>query len=111
MDHIGLQIEDDFFIVPTTRKEVDEHGGVNHSCEPNLGLSGPIILVAIQDIAPGEECFFDYAFSETDFEAFDCGCGKALCRKRVGPEDWKKEDIQKKYGMFFSPYIQRKFNA
>ena len=37
---------------------------VNHSCEPNCGLSGQIALVALRRLEPGEEVCFDYAMSD-----------------------------------------------
>ena len=54
----GLQISDDFLLTVATPEEAM----FNHSCEPNLGLSGPIIIVAIRDIQPDEEVFFSYFF-------------------------------------------------
>jgi hypothetical protein len=42
-----------------------EHEGVmmlvNHSCEPNVGMGGNILLVSMRDIAAGEELTIDYA--------------------------------------------------
>lgn len=34
---------------------------INHSCEPNVGFAGNIVLVAMRDISPGEELTTDYA--------------------------------------------------
>jgi hypothetical protein len=34
---------------------------INHSCEPNVGLSGNTALVAMRDIGPGEELTTDFA--------------------------------------------------
>jgi SET domain-containing protein len=34
---------------------------VNHSCEPNLGMGGNVLLVAMREIAAGEELTIDYA--------------------------------------------------
>jgi SET domain-containing protein len=33
---------------------------LNHSCEPNVGFAGNIVLVAMRDISPGEELTTDY---------------------------------------------------
>ncbi|HTQ89004.1 MAG TPA: SET domain-containing protein [Streptosporangiaceae bacterium] len=32
---------------------------INHSCEPNVGFAGNIVLVAMRDISPGEELTTD----------------------------------------------------
>jgi len=37
---------------------------VNHSCDPNCGLVGAVLVVAMRDIEPGEEITFDYAMSD-----------------------------------------------
>jgi SET domain-containing protein len=34
---------------------------VNHSCEPNVGMGGNVLLVSMRDIAPGGELTIDYA--------------------------------------------------
>jgi len=109
MGHVGIQIDDNFFIVPTTRKELEETGIFNHSCDPNCGMQGTIKLIAIKDIKKGEELVFDYAFVESLMEQFECKCGSPNCRKIIKPTDWKIPDLQKRYGEYFSPYLKAKF--
>lgn len=108
MGHVGIQIDDDFFIVPSSRQELKEKGVFNHSCEPNLGYSNSITLAAIRDIKQGEELVFDYAFSESYHKSFPCSCGNTNCRKEIGPEDWKLPELQEKYKEYFSPYLKVK---
>jgi SET domain-containing protein len=105
---VGIQINDRFFICPSDEKELEETGAFNHSCEPNLGLIDSLTFVAIKDIEPGDELTFDYAMTETQASSFDCNCGSFSCRKRVESTDWKRVELQKRYGEFFSPYIRRK---
>ena len=104
--HAGVQISDDFFMVPASRDELEVQGIINHACEPNVGLRSSVELVAIRDIKQGEEVFLDYAFMETFFEPFDCSCGNAACRKRITADDWQLQDIQKQYRNYFSPYLK-----
>lgn len=73
----------------------------NHCCEPNAGLrifGTTVELVAIRDIAPGEEIRFDYSttLDEEDFE-FDCLCGAAGCRGRVRDGKHLPEDVWRRY--------------
>ncbi len=107
--HAGFQIDEDFFICPTTIGEYKETGVFNHSCEPNVGFVDSIKLVAIKNINKGEELAFDYAFSEIEFESFECNCGSKNCRKTITPDDWKIPELQRKYGKYFSPYLRAKF--
>lgn len=55
----------------------------NHSCDPNCGYDG-LNVVALRDIAKGDELTLDYAdfCSETSAE-FPCACGAANCRGYV----------------------------
>ena len=50
-----IQISEDLFIGPSSAAE--REGGMmhlNHSCEPNLGMQGQIVYVALRDIARDE---------------------------------------------------------
>ena len=106
--HIGIQISDDFFIVPSTREEVDIGGVFNHSCSPNCGFNNTFTLIAMNDIKSGKELVFDYAFCETTNHEFECKCGSKNCRKIIKPTDWKLEEIQNNYLEYFSPYLKEK---
>lgn len=108
MGHVGIQIDDDFFICPSDRKELEETGIFNHSCDPNCGYDSVIKFVAIRDILPGEELTFDYACGEPYFPPFECKCGSPKCRKVIKADDWKNKEIQKRLGKFFAPWLKKK---
>jgi hypothetical protein len=104
-----IQVEERLFLVP---RPIGEGDYVNHSCNPNAGLSGQIGLVAMRDIRIGEEVCFDYAMSDTmPYDEFDCGCGQTNCRGTVGGNDWQRPELQKRYAGFFSPHVQRRIDA
>ena len=105
----GIQVEEDIYMVSLV--DDDPADFVNHSCDPNCGMSGQITLVALRDIAVDEEICFDYAMSDSsDYDEFDCACGSPNCRKKIGGNDWKKPELQKRYNGFFSPYLQRRID-
>jgi hypothetical protein len=105
----GLQIEEDLFQIPLTENDPAEM--VNHSCDPNAGILGQITLVAIRDIAAGEEICFDYAMSDSNpYDEFNCLCGSPLCRGKVSGDDWKRPDLQQRYKGYFSAYLQRRID-
>lgn len=108
MGEVGIQVDDDFFICPSSREELEKTGVFNHSCEPNCGFAGTLRLVAIRDIKKGEELVFDYAFSESFVEPFECKCGSPNCRKIIKSDDWKNPALQKKFAEYFSPYLKQK---
>ena len=104
-----IQVEDRHFLVP---RPIGEGDYVNHSCNPNAGLSGQIGLVAMRDIKIGEEVCFDYAMSDTmPYDEFECGCGSSNCRGKISGNDWQKPVLQKRYAGFFAPHVQRKIDA
>lgn len=107
-----IQITEDLFIGPATESE--REGGMmhlNHSCEPNLGLQGQIVYVALRDIQINEELTFDYAMTDDDPYEMRCQCGTVVCRGIVTGADWKKPEIQRKYDGYFSWFIQRRIDA
>ena len=106
--HIGIQINEKFFICPSSRKELIKTGVFNHSCEPNIGYLDSNTFIAIRNIKKGEELCLDYAFSETKFRSFKCNCSKSNCRKIIKPDDWKIKEIRSKYKNYFSPYLKYK---
>ena len=98
-----LQVDEDCVLVSTKPGPAD---WVNHSCEPNAGLQGQITLVALRDIAVGEEITFDYAMSDgCDYDEFDCGCGTKKCRGRITGEDWCKPELIERYRGYRSTYL------
>ena len=103
-----LQVEDRHFLVP---RPIGEGDYVNHSCNPNAGLSGQIGLVAMRDIKVGEEVCFDYAMCDTmPYDEFECLCGAPTCRRQVGGNDWQRPELQKRYAGYFSPHVQRRID-
>jgi len=107
-----IQIADDLFIGPT---EADEReGGMlfsNHSCDPNIGVQGQIVFVALREIAPGEELTHDWATTDDDDYTLACRCGAPCCRGTITGKDWQREDLQRKYRGQFSWYLERKIGA
>jgi hypothetical protein len=106
----SLQVDTNvIFLGPPSREPGDS---INHSCEPNCGMRNATTIVAMRDIAVGEELTFDYAMSDaSDYDEFNCNCGTSLCRGRVRADDWRLDTLRHRYKGFFSPYIQRKIDA
>ncbi|MBA2125390.1 SET domain-containing protein-lysine N-methyltransferase [Hyphomicrobium methylovorum] len=102
-----LQVEEDQYLVSLSDCEPPDY--VNHSCSPNAGLSGQIALVAMRDIAAGEEITYDYAMSDgSPYDEFACSCGSPHCRGHVSGDDWRRFELWQRYAGYFSPYLQRR---
>jgi uncharacterized protein len=107
-----IQITEDLFIGPTSKRQ--REGGMmhlNHSCEPNLGLQGQVVYVALRDIEIDEELTFDYAMTDDEPGEMQCRCGTPSCRGTITGFDWRKLEIQKKYDGYFSWFIQRRIDV
>jgi len=104
-----VQVEEDLYLV--TVRDPEPADLVNHSCNPNAGLSGQIALVALRDIAPGEEVCFDYAMTDgSPYDEFPCACGAPNCRGWVTGNDWMRPDLWRRYEGHFSPYLLRRID-
>jgi SET domain-containing protein len=107
-----IQLSDDLVIAPV--RPDDRDGGMlftNHSCDPNLALQGQIVLVAMRDIAPGEELTIDWATSDNGDYELACRCGSPDCRGTITGKDWTRRDLQEKYRGWFCWFLQRKIDA
>ncbi|HSL59933.1 MAG TPA: SET domain-containing protein-lysine N-methyltransferase [Acidimicrobiales bacterium] len=106
----SIQIDTDLFMASSPEPEPSDF--VNHSCDPNTGIDGNILLVARRDITPGEELTFDYAMSDVDdYDEFECACGTARCRRKVTGNDWMIPELQERYRGHFSAYVARRIAA
>ena len=114
-DSVGpaeIQIGDDLFIGTMERSE--NAGGMifsNHSCDPNIGVQGQIVFVAMRDISPGEELTHDWATTDDDDYEIQCSCGSTNCRRTITGKDWMKKSLQRKYRKYLSWYLQEKIKA
>jgi SET domain-containing protein len=106
-----IQISDQFFIAPANNEE--REGSMlytNHSCDPNIGIQGQVVFVAMRDIAPGEELTHDWATTDDLNYEINCNCGSPHCRGKITGKDWMKRELQEKYRAYFSWYIQKKID-
>lgn len=104
----AIQIDDDLFLVAGNANTA-AGDTINHSCQPNCGMNGGVLLVAMRDIEPGEALTYDYAMSNgSDFNEFECGCRTPSCRHKVTGNDWMLPELQLAYRGHFSPYLAKR---
>lgn len=104
-----IQIAENLFIGPLDEEE--RQGSMifsNHSCDPNLGVRGQIVFVAMRDIEPGEELTHDWAMTDDDHFELECHCGAASCRQIVSGQDWRRPELQEQYRGYMSAYLAEK---
>ncbi len=107
-----IQIADGFHLAALEEAEYEPVMlFINHSCEPNVGFAGNIILVAMRDISAGEELTTDYALFDDHDAAMECRCGVPSCRGTVSGRDWQRPNRQTKYGSYFSSYLVRRMSS
>ena len=76
---------------------IDGHGTamfINHSCDPNCEteeIDGRVWIMAIRNIAAGEELTYDYYLYDGDEDEAACNCGSANCRRSMySPEEIRR---------------------
>jgi uncharacterized protein len=107
-----ITIAEGLFIGPLAQTE--REGAMifsNHSCDPNIGVQGQIVFVAMRDIQPGEELTHDWATTDDDTYEMSCTCGARHCRGTITGQDWRRKDLQQKYHGYIAWYLQRKIDA
>jgi uncharacterized protein len=105
----SIQIQDDFLLCATDEEEVADFViRFNHSCSPNVGISGEVTYVAMRDIEEGAELTVDYAMFITRNFHLVCLCRTLGCRGVITGEDWRKPELVEKYRNYFAYYIQQK---
>lgn len=87
----------------------------NHSCDPNCGFQAldSSLVVAIRDIAVGEELTYDYQFMDTESSFYDgihCRCGSFKCRGVLRFDQYRNVDWQNAYYKYSGAYVKRKID-
>jgi hypothetical protein len=114
MHNFPFQISDNLFLGPRDAGDIGIGERINHSCDPNVGFAGAIALLALRDIAAGDEITMDYATcvaSNDDAFVMQCACGAPSCRKTITGQDWELPDVQARLLPNYQPFLQEKVRA
>ncbi len=71
---------------------------INHSCRPNseaLLEANHIWIVAVRDIAAGEEVTFNYGYDLQEYQDYPCRCGAPDCVGYIVAEEFFEHVRQK----------------
>ncbi|MBS0478991.1 MAG: SET domain-containing protein [Proteobacteria bacterium] len=105
-----VQVTPDHFIGPSGR--IDDL--INHSCAPNAGLrftDRGVFLIAIRDIAAGEEVTWDYSttLAQSNWHMI-CRCHAPDCRRVIGNFTTLSPERQEWFRgrNLVAPYLRRK---
>ena len=86
--------------------DLDEPGRfINHSCAPNAAVMRDTTLVAIRQIAAGEEIRFDYSTTISDGWTMECHCGAKDCRGLIVAFQLLPEALRRRYAVL--GHVQR----
>ncbi len=112
LQNSAVQITDDLHLAALTDDAYEAVMlSLNHSCEPNVGFGGNVVLVAMRDVDAGEELTTDYALFDDYEGAMECTCGTPSCRRRIDGRDWRRPELQDRYRGWFSWYLQRRIES
>ncbi len=104
----SIQVAEGFYMVSSSLTAIDDAERFNHSCEPNVGIKGQILLLARREICKGEELVFDYETSDDSLDPFECNCGSQNCRKTIDGSAWRLEAFQAKHEGWFSWFLEKR---
>jgi hypothetical protein len=120
-DEVGdwaLQVDENMVIWTPPGEDVanDPSSFFNHSCNPNAGIKGQIMLVAMKNIFAGAEITFDYAMVlhpsvGCSPNKMKCTCGAPNSRGMITDEDWRLPELQRRYDGWFSFNCQEKIDS
>lgn len=102
LHHHTVSVAPGLRLAPIDPAQVCDTDLINHSCAPNLGVVGQVVLVARRTIAAWEELTFDYETVETEQMAFHCQCGAASCRGLIDGNGWKSAAFRRAHGGYLS---------
>jgi hypothetical protein len=81
---------------------------VNHSCNANAVITADRALVAVADIAQGQEIWIDYSTTEADPHwRMACKCGTSQCRGIIQAVHTLPPDMYERYRPYLAPFVQR----
>ena len=85
---------------------------MNHGCEPNVRIDvNTRQMIAIRDIALGEELTFNYNTTEWHMASpFECGCGAENCTGRIRGFRYLRPSQREALRPWLSPVIGSRFS-
>jgi SET domain-containing protein len=108
----SIQVDDDRHISADLYSESLDNAEthwrfLNHGCEPNAWLRFPDLhLVALRDIAPGEEFFYNYHTTEYQLQSpFPCNCGSKDCYGEIKGYRFLTKAQRKKIEGITAPHL------
>lgn len=100
-----IEVAEGFYLASNSLTAIDDAERFNHSCDPNVGVKGQILVQARRAIVAGEELTFDYETTDVSMTPFECRCGAANCRQLIDGNAWKSPAFQQANAGWLSPYI------
>lgn len=103
-----FEVCEGFYMGSISNTAIDDAERFNHSCDPNVGVKGQIIVLARRDIEAGEELAFDYDTTDVAPAEFRCRCGAANCRGTVDGSGFRSEQFRLQHAGWLSWSISEK---
>ena len=92
--HRCIQVGNHLWLYP---KKGSYGWNINHSCNPNSGIKGKVII-AIKRISPNDEITLDYSTTTSDADwKINCNCKSKTCRKIIRGVQFLPRSLREKY--------------
>ena len=103
-----IEVAEGFYLASTSTTAIDDAERFNHSCNPNVGVKGQLMVVARRAISAGEELTFDYETTDLSLTPFECRCGAPDCRRQINGHAWQRPEFRQRHVGWLSTYIAEK---
>jgi len=103
-----IEVAEGFYLASSTPTEMDDIERFNHSCEPNLGFKGQLLILPRRDIDQGEELVFDYETAHSKLEPFECRCGSKECRQKIEGSGWRSKVFREQNSGWLSWCLEKR---
>ena len=84
---------------------------VNHRCDPTLWPVGPYEVATRRPLRAGDEATADYGTLSGAMTTMLCRYRADRCRGVVTAEDWRRPELQRRYGDHWTPALLERIRA
>ena len=100
-----IEVAEGFYLGSTSLTSIDDAERFNHSCNPNVGVKGQIVVISRRSIAQGEELTLDYETIATLPAPFPCRCADRRCRKLIDGSALNTTEFRDQHTEFLSWHV------
>jgi hypothetical protein len=100
-----FQVAEGFYMASTSNTAIDDAERFNHSCDPNIGIKGQLVVLARRGVRAGDELTFDYETTDAAPAPFRCRCGAVACRGQIDGAARQSPEFRRQHAGWLSWFL------